>query len=202
MAAMRPILIRSAIIAACMLIAWLFAGRHLSMILDRVVTLRHASLPASPLVYDGDSFRIGAIPMSFARADYQRYDLSVHSDPLNRFVLSTGGQSFTLGPPIRPPDSQRNPKIEFTFEPGDEVSFTTERSLLSWPTPFEFNFMTGHSSSWRRHLYYRLAWKKRSGATLEMLWRYQQWFYRNDGWTDGEMTGPSTGLIQVEIRPG
>ena len=120
MAAMRPILIRSAIIAACMLIAWLFAGRHLSLILDRVFTVRHASLPAKPFLYDGDGFQIGEFPMGFAKPDYHPYDLTVRPDPLNRFVLSTGGQALTLGPPIRPPDSHGSPDIELTSEPGDE----------------------------------------------------------------------------------
>lgn len=104
---------------------------------------------------------------------------------LSGSLLSTGGRSFTLAP-----------------EPGDETSFTVRRSCLSWPTPFETNFMTGHVSSWRRHLYYRLVWKKRSGAKLEMVWRYEQWFYSTDGWTSGTMSHEnSTGLIGVEIAP-
>jgi len=184
-----------------MLVAWLFAGRHLSMLLDRFFTVRHASLPVSPLESDGSGIRIGELPMSFAKPDYQQDDLRVRSDSLNRLVLSTGGQSFTLGPPTRPPEPPGSLDIEFTSEPGDELLFTIDRSFLSWPTPFEFNFMTGHSSSWRRHLYYRLVWKKRSGAKLEMLWRYQQWFYASDGWTNGMMTGPATGLIRVDILP-
>ncbi len=75
-------------------------------------------------------------------------------------------------------------------------------SILSWPTPFDFNFMTGHSPSWKRHLYYRVLWKKPSGAKLEMLWRYEQYFYPGNGWASGFMTRQGfTGLIQVDIRP-
>jgi hypothetical protein len=81
--------------------------------------------------------------------------------------------------------------------PHDEVTYTAERSLLSWPTPLAMNFMTGWSSSWRRHIYYRLVWKQHSGATLEMVWRYEQWYYRRQGWSSGTMTnGASTGLIR------
>jgi hypothetical protein len=65
--------------------------------------------------------------------------------------------------------------------PGDELSFTLERSLLPWPTPFAFNFMTGQAPSRKRHRYYRLVWTKRSGARLEMIWRYEEWFYPDNG---------------------
>jgi hypothetical protein len=84
---------------------------------------------------------------------------------------------------------------------GDDTSIEIRRSILNWPTPFEVNFMTGHSPSWKRHLYYRARWKKSSGATLEMLWRYEQYFYPGNGWGSGFMTREgSTGLIRVDIK--
>ena len=67
--------------------------------------------------------------------------------------------------------------------------------------------MTGHSPSWKRHLYYKLRWKKTSGATLGMIWRYEQFFYGQrlipgNGWGNGFMTHEgSTGLIQLDIHP-
>jgi hypothetical protein len=46
-----------------------------------------------------------------------------------------------------------------------------------------------------------VRWKKSSGATLEMLWRYEQYFYPGNGWASGFMTRQgSTGLIRVEIK--
>jgi hypothetical protein len=45
----------------------------------------------------------------------------------------------------------------FAADATDETSLTLERSVLSWPTPFGFNFMTGRSPAWRRHLYFRLS---------------------------------------------
>jgi hypothetical protein len=60
--------------------------------------------------------------------------------------------------------------------------------------------MTGQSPSWKRHLYYRLSWKKVSGAKLEMLWRFEQYFYSGDGWANGFMAHEgSTGLIHVDV---
>lgn len=62
------------------------------------------------------------------------------------------------------------------------------------------NFMTGKSPSWRRNLYYRLVWKKASGAKLVMVWRFEQGFYPDDGWTSGTMSREgSTGLLQVDV---
>jgi hypothetical protein len=73
---------------------------------------------------------------------------------------------------------------------------------LSWPTPFDINFMTGHSPSWKRNLYYALDWRKASGQRLEMVWHYEQYFYPGDGWTSGFMIREgATGLIRVKISP-
>jgi hypothetical protein len=55
-------------------------------------------------------------------------------------------------------------------------------------------------------LYYVLRWKKTTGATLDMIWRYEQFFYGQqlipgNGWGSGFMTREgSTGLIQVAIN--
>src|SRR6185369_11558691 len=80
------ILIRVMIMAAASAIAWLFAGRQISMLVDRIMTIPLESLPVSPLAYEGGSLRIGD----------RVVDGSVHIDG-NRVVLSAGGQSFTLG---------------------------------------------------------------------------------------------------------
>jgi len=75
--------------------------------------------------------------------------------------------------------------------------------MKSWPTPFDLNFMTGHSPSWKRHLYYRLTWKKQNNTKLDMLWRYEPYFYSADGWVSGFMMREgSTGLIRVDISNG
>ena len=57
-------------------------------------------------------------------------------------------------------------------EQGDRATFSISRSFISWPTPFDFNFMSGHSPSSKRHMYYRLLWHKPDGTELDMLWRY------------------------------
>ena len=87
-------------------------------------------------------------------------------------------------------------------EPHDRATFTISHSFINWPTPFDFNFMTGHSPSKKRHTYYRLLWHKPDGTELEMLWRYEQYFYGGDGWASGFMTREdSTGLLHAKIQP-
>lgn len=198
---MRPIVIGAIVVVAVGLLAgWLFAGRQVSLFLDRFATVRVASLPTSPVEYDGGGLRIGELAMTFVGSDNQRSDVTLHIDSQNRVVLARGGQSFVLGPLTRPPDPAGRPELLFTPEPGDELSFSVGRSAMSWPTFFQHNFVTGGPTpKWGRHLYYRLTWKKRSGEKLEMLWRYKQVFLEGK-WTDGFMAYDfTTGLLRVEI---
>ena len=85
--------------------------------------------------------------------------------------------------------------------PTDQAFLVTRHSVLSWPNPVDFNFMTGRAPSWKRHIYYEVRWKKASGAKLEMLWRYEQFFYPGSGWATGFMTRESsTGLVRIDIN--
>jgi len=121
---------------------------------------------------------------------------SIGTTKNDQLALADRGKVFAFGP-VRTEAENLG-----TVPPaGDDASIEIRRSILNWPTPFEVNFMTGHSPSWKRHLYYRVRWKKSSGANLEMLWRYEQYFYPGNGWASGFMTRQgSTGLIRVEIK--
>jgi hypothetical protein len=183
-------------------VVWLSAGRRLTSLLDRLVTLRVASLPVSPVSYDGGGFVIGQLQLTFGSTDNQRADLVLHTDTLNQVVMSAGGRSFILGPRTNPVDPSGRPEIDFAPTAGDELSLTARRSVVGWPTPFEFNLLVRHSPWWKRYVYYRLVWHKRDGAKLEMLWRYEQHYYATDGWTKPEMLWNwHTGVIRVAIRP-
>src|SRR5258708_33722356 len=96
-------------------------------------------------------------------------------------VFSTEGRAFELGPRTSLPDPRGVPDIHFAADPGDDLRFVLDRGGLSWPTPFEMNFMTGYAPSWRRNVYYRLVWKKASGATPRMVWGHEQPLHRNEG---------------------
>jgi len=115
--------------------------------------------------------------------------------------LASGGKVFAFGRLGSAAESASD-HLATTTPAGDDASLVTRRSIVSWPTPFDLNFMTGQSPSWKRHIYYQLRWKKSSGATLEMLWRYEQYFYPRNGWGSGFMTREgSTGLIRLDIPP-
>jgi hypothetical protein len=181
---------------------WIFGGRQLALALDRLGTAEVERIPITELGYDsGASLRLGSMLLSITGPDNHPLALSIVPDANNKLILFLGGKSFPLG------DLQsaaQDNAAAFTVRPdkGDEASLTVRRSFLSWPTPFDFNFMTGHSPSWKRHRYHQLVWKRRSGPRLEMLWRYEQYFYPAEGWTEGNMTREkTTGLIKAEIRP-
>ena len=195
-------LVKSVIILVLLTIAWLLGGRKLTLALDWAVTVRTTSLPVGPLRYDGGGWVIGNLAMTFGTANNLSYPLILSSDPAGRAILSTGHQAFILGP--RTSDNYRQgwPDFDFAPEAGDSVSFRTSQSLLPWPTPFEINWLSGPSPWWKRYVYYRLVWKKRTGAKLEMNWRYDQRWYAAKGWSAPVMQWNSeTGLLWVEIWP-
>jgi hypothetical protein len=155
----------------------------------------------TPLQYDGGGFVIGELVMLFGSRDNQRFDVRLTTDPANRVILTSGLDSFTLGPRTNPLRPSGRPEIDFVPDPGDALSFTARRSLLNWPTPFDYRIM-GPTPWWKRYTYYRLAWKKRSGASLEMFWRYEQQYWSGRGWSEPAMMWNSqTGLLSVKIQP-
>jgi hypothetical protein len=178
---------------------WIFAGRQLSLFVDRFGTIETASSRINSVVYEGSGtggvLRINDLALSLN--DRNGPTPNVGTTKNGQLGLADNGKVFAFGPPRSEAENLA------TVPPqGDDAFVQIRRSILSWPTPFDFNFMTGHSPSWKRHLYYRILWKKPSGAKLEMLWRYEQYFYPDNGWASGFMTRQgSTGLVHFDIRP-
>src|SRR3954468_19829069 len=109
-------------------------------------------------------------------------------------AITVGGQIFPFG------HATEADTLSAAVPSGDEATLEIRRSVLSWPNPFEVNWMTGNSPRWKRFRYQHLVWKKADHSELEMLWRFEQFYYAQDGWVDGWMTNPgSTGLIRVRI---
>lgn len=201
---MRRFLLRSALGIACLgalLVVWVAGARPLALLLDRWHTVPIDSQAIVELgVEDANRgmLRINDLPMSNAMPDYSPYPMEMKVDPAQQFVVASGGQAIVLGEVEDSLGASRGLGVK--PGPGDKAQFRVERSLLSWPTPLEMNFMTGHSPSWKRHLYYRLVWDKPDGGRLEMVWCYEQYFYQS--WASGFMTrAGTTGLIRVDIRP-
>jgi hypothetical protein len=196
---MRKILITLGILivlVVAILAAWIFEGRQISLFLDRFGTIKMTSARITSITYNGRGTDGTLLVNDLQLSLNDRNDpaLSIGTTKNDQLGLANGGKVFAFGP-------ARSEEENLAAVPpaGDDAFIEIRRSILSWPTPFEINFMTGHSPSWKRHLYYRLLWKKPSGEKLEMLWRYEQYFYPDNGWASGFMTYKgSTGLIQVD----
>src|SRR6267154_340129 len=198
---MRKILITLAVLIAVViafLATWIFYGHQISLLLDRFGTIEMSSARINSIAYQGNG--TGGIlhfnDLGLSLNDRNGPTPSVGTTKNDQLALADRGNVFAFGP-VR----TETENLATVPRAGDDAFIEIRRSVLSWPTPFEVNFMTGHSPSWKRHLYYRLLWKKPSGANLEMLWRYEQYFYPGNGWASGFMTREgSTGLIQVAIN--
>ena len=198
---MRKILITLGILVAfviAIVASWIFAGRQISLFLDRFGTIEMTSARINSIVYEGSG--TGGIlhvnDLALSLNDRNGPSPNIGTTKNDQLGLADGRKVFAFGPPRSEAEN-----LSTVPPAGDDAFIEIRKSILSWPTPFDLNFMTGQSPSWKRHLYYRLRWKKPSGANLEMLWRYEQYFYPGNGWASGFMTRErSTGLIQVAIR--
>ena len=199
---MRKVLIIVAILVAgiaAVLGIWIFGGRQLSLFIDRFGTIEMSSSQINSLVYEGNgtggTLHVNDLELSLN--DRKGPAPHIGTAKNDQLGLADSGKVFAFGP------ARSEAENLATVPPaGDDAFIEIRRSVLTWPTPFEFNFMTGQSPSWKRHLYYRVVWKKSSGAKLEMLWRYEQYFYPGNGWASGFMNREgSTGLIQLAIHP-
>ena len=166
---MRKILIALAILIAfliAVLATWIFGGRQISLFLDRFGTIEMTSARINSIAYEGSG--TGGIlhinDLGLSLNDRNGPTPSVGTTKNDQLALADRGNVFAFGP-VR----TETENLATVPRAGDDAFIEIRRSVLSWPTPFEVNFMTGHSPSWKRHLYYRLLWKKPSGANLDAV---------------------------------
>jgi hypothetical protein len=200
---MRRILILFLILAGCaalVMAVWVFRGRDISAFVDRYWTVETDSVPIRSIAYEGSGTG-GALICNAVNLSLEAgLSVSLGSTKDNQLALASSGKVFAFGP-LKSPSESTAESLATAPPAGDQALLATRHSILSWPTSFDLNFMTGQSPSWKRHIYYQLRWKKSSGPSLEMLWRYEQFFYPANGWASGLMTHEgSTGLISVKIK--
>lgn len=179
-------------------IVWLFAARPVSIALDRLHTVLVEAPALDRFRYDNSVLELGDRTLYTLTSHFGRA-AEVAIGAGGRAILTSGGRSFAFGPARALPSPSGFGIVDFAPDAGDAVRLTVERSLLNWPIPFEMNFMTGRSPSWRRHVYCRLRWTKRSGARLQMLWRDEQNYYAETGWVPTRITVITSGLLRVDI---
>jgi len=189
--------------AAALAALWIFWGREISSFIDRYWTVETRSGPVQSIAYEGNGTGgiLIANDLSLSLNEVgSGLALSVGSTKDNQLALATSGRVFPFGPFISTSENT-DERLATVPPPGDQAFIAIRHSVLSWPTRFDLNFMTGQSPSWKRHIYYEIRWKKSSGANLEMLWRYEQFFYPGNGCASGFMTRHgSTGLIRIEMK--
>ena len=189
--------------AAALAALWIFRGGEISSFIDRYWTVETKSAPIKSIGYEGSG--TGGIliinDVGLSLNDVRpNLSLSVGSTKDNQLAMATSGKVFPFGS-LTSASENTGERLATAPPSGDQAFLAMRHSVLSWPTLFDLNFMTGHSPSWKRHSYYEIRWKKASGANLQMLWRYEQFFYPGNGWTNGSMTREgSTGLIRVDIK--
>jgi hypothetical protein len=194
---MRKVLIALVLVIA-LSVLWLWRARDLSMLVDRFRLIEASSRPIKSISYEGSGtgglLHVDDLALSLNEVELGGAQPSLGTTADNRVALSFNGKVFPFGN-VSAPDALA------AAVPADDVAFVAiQHSAIPWPNFFEMNFMTGNSPKWKRHIYQRLTWKKPNGARLEMIWRYEQYFYAQDRWTNALMTRPdSTGLIRVEI---
>ena len=177
-------LILLAIVAAgaVMLAAlWVFRGREISSFIDRYWTVETQSSPIQSIAYEGSG--TGGIlicnGISFSLNDLgPGLSLSIGSTKDNQLALATSGKVFPFGALTSSTPDNTGERLAAVPPSGDQAFLAVRHSVFSWPTPFDVNLMTGQSPSWKRHTYQKVRWKKSSGAMLQMLWRYDQFFIR------------------------
>ena len=192
-----------AVSAAALAALWIFRGREISSFTDRYWTVETKSAPIRSIAYEGNGtggmLICDGVTFSLNEAT-PGLSLSVGSTKDDQLALASGGKVFPLGP-LKSASEDTPERLATAPSSGDQALVITRHSILCWPTPFDINLMTGQSPSWKRNIYNEILWKKSAGENLQMLWRYEQFFYPGNGWVGGLMTREgSTGLIRVQIK--
>jgi hypothetical protein len=202
---MRPrkifiVLLTILALAATMSILWLFKCRELSIFIDdRFGTTEIASIPVSSLTYQGSGtggvLVINDLAFSLTLPDPDMASPHVGTSKDDQLALSFGGKVFPFGAPQAAAERGEESLVTSPAA-GDDATMQIRRSAVCWIEPVKLQ-----GGSPKQHAYYQLVWKKASGATLEMVWRYKRQYGPNIGWRDG-FTSPeqSPSLIKIDIR--
>jgi hypothetical protein len=184
---------------------WLLEGKKISTLVDGYRIAETTSEQVHSVRYEGTGsggvLSANDVSLSLNEAVAPVSAPTVGSTKDGKLGLASGGNVFPLGQ-LTKESEESTDRLSATPDSGDDGRVVLGHSLLSWPTPFGVNFMTGYTPSWKRHTYQKLTWTKPNGMKLEMLWRYEQFYDKVNGWASPTMTREGeTGLIKVDITP-
>jgi hypothetical protein len=195
---MRKILITLLVVIATMSILWIFAGRQISLILERFGTIEVTSEPIKSLVYESGSGNgaliINGLHFTLDPADPDARAPNIGTTKDNQFALSFGGKVFPFGPSIKASDDSG--QLAAAPEAEDLATFQRRRGVLNWIIPSDLK--AAPTSMWR-HIYYRVVWQKKDRARLEMVWRYEQPAAKTWPLDSGVAPIHPSGLIRIDI---
>ena len=141
--------------AATLAALWIFRGREISSFADRYWTVETQSALIQSIAYEGSGTGGTLIcnGVSFSVNDVRPgLSLSVGSTKDNQLALATNGKVFPFGP-LTSTSESTGERLAAVPPSGDQAFLAIRHSVLSWPTPFDMNLMTGQSPSWKRHIY-------------------------------------------------
>lgn len=184
---------------------WLWGTQWLAFRLDPFTAERVTERSIATFGWDGTDIRATAHDLSWDSPG-SRPDAKLEIDAKDRLTLVHRSDRVALDHRIATIPRAAfplHPLSVFALEPGDRLVFTMEQSRITWPNFFEVNWMTGNTAVWKRYRYYRLAWTKPSGETIEIFWHFEEFLYASEhDWSDADMTGddPPCGLIRVTVQ--
>src|SRR5437660_2339940 len=145
---MRKLLLTLGILVICsvgILAGWIFGGRQASLFIDRFGTIEIASVPVHSIAYEGSGtggwLTVNDVHLSLDDVN-PKIAVSIGSTKDNQFAVSSGGKVFALGP-LSSSAENGGDYLAVVPQAGEEAFLVARHSALSWPTPFDFNFMTG-----------------------------------------------------------
>src|SRR5437868_1349120 len=152
-------------VAVVIALTWLFAGRQVSLYLDRYKTIEARSERVISIRYEGSgtggTLRMNELGLSLTSPPGGHAPPSIGTTKDGQLALAFEGKVFAFGPLPKIADDAAEVLVTAP-QSGDDAVISTRHSLFSWPTFLEFNFMTGQSPTWKRHFYHRLTWKRSS----------------------------------------
>ena len=168
---MLILLVIVAAVAAAFAALWILRGREISSSIDRYWTVETQSAIIQSIAYEGNGTG-GILICDGVRLSLNDVrsglSLSVGSTKDNQLALAASGKVFPFGP-LTSASEDTGEHLATAPPPGDQAFLATHHSILSWPTSFDMNLMTGQSPSWKRHIYQEIRWKK-SDQHLSKAW--------------------------------
>ncbi len=157
---MRKLLLGLLIILAAAVL-WLWRGRDVVTLADRIRTIEASSQPVTAIAYNGEgsggSLQIDDVTLNLNEMQLSGGRPNVGTTLDGQLALSYAGRVFAFG--HIPIDTQQ---LRATPDREDAASLSISHSALAWPNFFEVNYMSGNSPKWKRFIYRKLTWTKAS----------------------------------------